>query len=620
MELEIYEYLIGNYTDGLDCDTHISFNNKKPLKKLTSKINKTTNSIYLFQGDKVNNKDSNNNVVCSNDPIGNIQIGGWDYDKYLDHYNSISPKRTVDAVYERIRNIYDFNGNGNTKFINILKDARNVNQKIFNYLKDNNYEEKGFIYKLEVKPSQKVIIFGDFHGSFHGFLRHIQRFIALGIITLKNNNFIINPNYIILFCGDIFDRGLSAELFIMILNLIIHNQGNIIFNRGNHETFKIFSEKDTRNNLKENVFLGELVKKMKVNKDEYNQLVTCLKNFVTSCPTAVSVEYDSNNKIWCCHGGVPILDCFDDDRIKEELSETIIKLFNNEKVCDIQSLLRNNKIVELNKPLATQIRWNDLNLNIDDSKELSLKDGGRGAGLNVSKKSLDKFLSLNGYKFLVRGHQDSVSNTVLFGETSIMKGGNNNHNHNHKGGKNNYKGGSDGSFIQSKKSKIGECIQKIIKNKYLINLSKPILSKLESKIELFKLSSPIGRIELNDKNKVILNIKDQKELIFEGNATTISNNSDCGRSLTKDSFLLLSKIGNQRIADKVFESKIDIEPDLWTTENIESLDIPIIIELLKILTNKNKSVNSMNKTGGSIKKKTGGSIKKKKSKKKKKKI
>ena len=41
----------------------------------------------------------------------------------------------------------------------------------------------------------------------------------------------------------------------------------------------------------------------------------------------------------------------------------------------------------------------------------------------------------------MRGHQDSVSNTVLFGETSIMKGGN----------KNNYKGGSNDSFIQSQK-------------------------------------------------------------------------------------------------------------------------------------------------------------------------
>ena len=330
---------------------------------------------------------------------------------------------------------------------------------------------------------------------------------------------------------------------------------------------------------------------MKVDKNEYNELVTCLKNFVTSCPTAVSVEYDQNNKIWCCHGGVPILDCFDDDRIKKDLSETNIKLFNSEKVIDIKSLLKNNKKVDLNKSLATQIRWNDLNLNIDSSKELSTSDGGRGAGLNISKKSLDKFLTLNGYKFLVRGHQDSVSNTVLFGEISTMKGGNN------------QKGGSD-SFIQSEKSRIGECIQKIIKNQHSIKT--PILSKLESKIDLFKLTSPIGRIELNEKNKVIFDIKTQKELNFEGKATTISNNSDCGRSLTRDSFLLLSKVGNQRTTDKISESKIDIEENLWTKENISTLPTQTLNELSAILAGKDKS-------GGSMKNKN---IKKKKSKKK----
>ena len=163
MDLEIYEYLIGNYTENHICDA-ISFKDKNPLKKLTSKINKTTNSIYLFQGNKIDNNNDKNHVVCSNDPIGNIQIGGWDYDKYLNHYNSISPKRTVDNVIERINRIYRFQEEeGKSKFISILKEARNVNQKIFNYLKNYNDEEKGFIYKLEVKPSQKVIIFGDFH-------------------------------------------------------------------------------------------------------------------------------------------------------------------------------------------------------------------------------------------------------------------------------------------------------------------------------------------------------------------------------------------------------------------------------------------------------------------------
>lgn len=579
MDFEVYEYLIGNYTTELECGT-TKFGKKNKLNKLTQKINKKTNSYYLFHNTVVDN--TTNNHICSNDPIGNKQFGGWDYDRYLFHYNEISPKRKVENVYDKIRKIYDINGQGKEVFIKLLKNAKIINQKLFGYSKDNEHEKKGFIYKLEVKAHQKIIIFGDFHGSFHGFLRNIQRFIALGVITLKNDQFIINPNYIILFCGDIFDRGLSAELFIIILNLIIYNEGKIIFNRGNHETFEIFAEKDKQGKLKKNVLLGELEFKMKLNKDELNRLISCLKNFVTSCPTAVSVEYDSNNKIWCSHGGVPILDCFDDQRIINELEGTNIRLFNREKVCDIKSILKNNNIIELNKPLARQIRWNDLNLNFDESKELGENDGGRGAGVNISKKSLDKFLSLNGYKFLVRGHQDSVSNTVLFSKTLNMTGGNSNQT----------KGGSYNSFVLNKNSQIGHCMQEIIKKTYSITIKKPLLSNLESKINLFKLTSPVGRIQINNNKKIIMNINQkQKEINFEGNAVTISNNSDCGRPLVRDSFLLLSKISNNRVNDTVLES----EQNLWTKENMALLSIPTLEQLLITLSGL--------KSGGSTRKK-----------------
>ena len=577
MDLEIYEYLIGNYTKDAECNSKKIYKKNK-LGKLTSKINKKTNSYYLFHNTVV---DNTNNHVCSDDPIGNKQFGGWDYDRYLFHYNEISPKRKVENVYDKIRKIYDINGQGKKLFIKLLKKAKIINQRLFGYSKDNQDEKKGFIYKLKVRPHQKIIIFGDFHGSFHGFLRNIQRFIALGVITLKNDQFIINPNYIILFCGDVFDRGLSAELFIIILKLIINNEGKIIFNRGNHETFEIFGQEDQQ------TLIYELKKKMSLTKFEFDQLATCLKNFVTSCPTAVSVEYDQNNKIWCCHGGVPILDCFDDQRITEELKGTNITLFKNEKVCDIQSILKNNNIIELNIPLATQIRWNDLNLNFDESKELG-KNIGRGKGVNISKKSIDKFLSLNGYKFLVRGHQDSLSNTVLFGKTLNMTGGNNKQK----------KGGSYDSFIQSDKSKIGDCIQEIIKKTYSITINKPLLSNLESKINLFKLTSPVGRIQIINNKKIIMNLnKKEKEVNFEGNTVTISNNSDCGRTLVRDSFLLLSKISNNRVNDTVLES----EQNLWTKENMALLTKPTLEQLLITLSGSNKS---------------GGSIKKKKSKKK----
>ena len=75
-------------------------------------------------------------------------------------------------------------------------------------------------------------MFGDFHGSFHTFFRLMLRLELSGILT----NYELKEGYKMVFCGDILDRGNYAlEIVTFILQLIINNPGNVIYNRGNHE-------------------------------------------------------------------------------------------------------------------------------------------------------------------------------------------------------------------------------------------------------------------------------------------------------------------------------------------------------------------------------------------------
>ena len=97
----------------------------------------------------------------------------------------------------------------------------------------------GFIYKQKLEIGDKVIMFGDFHGSFHTFFRLMIRLVNAGIL---DDRFRLAEGYYILFCGDILDRGQYAlEIVTFILNLIINNDGRVIYNRGNHEYNGIYT-------------------------------------------------------------------------------------------------------------------------------------------------------------------------------------------------------------------------------------------------------------------------------------------------------------------------------------------------------------------------------------------
>lgn len=194
----------------------------------------------------------------------------------------------------------------------------------FDHLKTQN--KSGYIKKIRLDVREKIIIFGDNHGSFHTFYRNLLRLHLLGIIDLEN--FTINPNYRLLFLGDIVDRGVYAlEILSILFEFMIRDREyRIIINRGNHEEIDINEIYGFKNEVKSKHSLS-LWKKI-------NDI------FVTLPSAHILINPETNTKIWCCHGFLPIDISYFKGKIIEFISNDNVNLL-------------------LDEILSYQIRWND---------------------------------------------------------------------------------------------------------------------------------------------------------------------------------------------------------------------------------------------------------------------
>jgi hypothetical protein len=263
--------------------------------------------------------------------------------------------------------------------------------------------------------------------------------------------------------------------------------------------------------------------------------IITLKQFFTSCPSAVILqngEGENKTNIWCCHGGFP----YNGYGVHNGLT-TFVK---NEK-----------KSLKLSIENAAQVRWNDLNVN---ETKLGPRSEGQGPDWAIDQDTLKAKLKDLGIDFLIRGHQDSYANTVLFvkkNNTSMID---------------QFKNGLDiQDIMRPKADKPKADKPKADKPKADEPKSdepkadKPIASKLESEIKEFENKvNPIGSIQYKTDNTQLSyqfgepkepnpiepkpiepKTNDYQEKIKNLKAITISTNTDYGRPLTRDSFVVI---------------------------------------------------------------------------------
>lgn len=317
-------------------------------------------------------------------------------------------------------------------FRRYLTEAIEFNKQYFGLTKpDGSYldgieEETGYVYKYKVPENTKVIIVGDLHGSYHTFFRTLIRLHAYNVIDLST--FSVNDGYLLVFLGDIVDRGAFGVEMLYILCGFLSFQldryrvegasfkPRIFLNRGNHEAMNYqFNPADPYRVLIEMLTKGACASSY----DSLGRLVlgecSILGDFFRSCPSAIILVgpeikddaeeayyerlLEKNLKVWCCHGGIP------------RSSDT------RERIKHLEA----GKIAILNARDAYDVRWSD----VFSSRTLSRKfsrpskalfcdsESVRGGGCSYLPFAIDEALVEMELDFIIRGHQDFPGNNVI---------------------------------------------------------------------------------------------------------------------------------------------------------------------------------------------------------------
>jgi len=344
--IDVYKFKLMNYNKS----NYLQFGN-------ISQTNNINNGLInvIDKNDDITSSSEIDSSYYSIDYIQSNRISN----KYYTLYNTYPAKNTKPYKY-------------NEKFtIELKANIMSASSKLY---KTNVSNDTGYVKKIFITNREKIIVFGDFHGSFHTFFRHILRLHIMGVLNL--NTYKINDGYRLVFLGDIIDRGgYSLEILNILFMLIINNDiDKIIINRGNHEE----TIASTKYGFREEV----------LRKTSNEKIYSDILLFFSYCSSAiVLVNRDTGKKYWLCHGLIY------DDRM-------LYDFINNDETT-----------FSLDKNGAFKIRWTDTpRININTGM-LNKQENGYDSRHSIGTDVMNKYLTQ--LDFIIRGHEDSTSNAWL---------------------------------------------------------------------------------------------------------------------------------------------------------------------------------------------------------------
>jgi len=379
-------------TDLRSCDVLDSISDYIYMSRLPDEIKNELNKTYL-EKDPTNSKYENT------------------YKLPIENNYTFDSKSTVHMD----SNLYaGENSDMGKHILNMIYDAINQMHECVDRIQTSKY----FIYNKKINKKTKVILIGDIHGGYHTFYRLLMRFIEYGYIipgTLSDDfkfisgekqhngrynpdveytDFKVSDDHVIILCGDVLDRGgFSFEILYLISNLILNsnskNDVRFIYNRGNHETKNQYTDKSSG-------AYYEIINKLGTTEDDILEL---LDEFYSYCPVATILHYCSQ-RIFVCHGGIPI--------------DLINGNCNDAKPAEINM---DTEFVGVFDDIGHQIMWNDFTMG-DKCIWSEIRDRKDHKNTNkiceIGTEALDKFMEHHQIDMIIRGHQDSYANTVLF--------------------------------------------------------------------------------------------------------------------------------------------------------------------------------------------------------------
>lgn len=345
-----------------------------------------------------------------------------------------------------------------------------------------NEDNTTFIRWITPDSNSKYIVFGDYHGSFATFVRHLLRFKKLGIIDKKGK---IKDNYKIIFLGDVIDRGIySYEILIIIYILLLLNPNKIILNRGNHEDVNtngifidtIYDNSHIPHKSYSANFINEMYHKFN-DLDMMLEIYTEINNIMRLQSSGIICQdpQQHNKLIFMCHGCLP----HDIENMNDLDSE-------------FKKNLQKKKSFIVDQKTGLSIRWNDFhgkNNTIPSSRTISSNKYLRTIGKNVLNDAHN-----SGIVMVIRGHEDINHNTKIMED-------------------------DNGTWIS-------------IKHNKTTHISK----KMGCYNENDKFGNMTHVLKITAKNKLIINDTETNYLPI----ITISTNTDIGKNLRSDSYVIIS--------------------------------------------------------------------------------
>jgi hypothetical protein len=477
--LELFQYEIKNHPEESYLEQPVEY------LSLSDSENEDNCSVYSFSDEENEEIKISSCDIIKNGPEIILDDNISYFYQYLQNLYKIAKlknkkvlddKETMTKILIPYESILELIKEYERIFDHLIKFKKTEEEKvIIKEFNSNNYINH--IKKINTNNNEKFICIGDIHGSIHTFIRLLFRFHKYGIIDIKTMK--INEPYNIVFLGDVIDRGSwGLEIVCTLLILLINNSQRMHWNTGNHEDKKL------------NTLYGfylELSKKYRHFKSDSDIeiLHDSLNKFFGYLSCAIIIHnVDLNKKYWLAHGGIP-------QKLNTNILEEPDIPFNKSfysfdpilKTWKLSSENENSGYYLVDDETAHSVKWGDFPYQSSCKRITNLKC--------LTFEYFTNFMKKYGINGIIRGHQDSISNSLVF-----------------------KKNNSNILFNQlDRKEKLNNIYwndrnDTIKKNRYF---------------------GPIARLHIDTLN--------QTDLIHP--VVTISTNTDMGRRLTADSFGLL---------------------------------------------------------------------------------
>jgi hypothetical protein len=400
--LELYQYEIKNHPE----ESYLS----QPVEylSLSDSENEDNCSVYSFSDEENEETKISSCDIITNGPEIILDDNISYFYQYLQNLYKIAKlknkqilddKETMSKILIPYESILELIKEYERIFVHLIKFKKTEEEKVtIKEFNSNNYVNH--IKKINTNNNEKFICIGDIHGSIHTFIRLLFRFHKYGIIDIKTMK--INEPYNIVLLGDVIDRGSwGLEVVCILLILLVNNPQRMHWNTGNHEDKKL------------NVIYGfylELSKKYRHFKldSEIEILHESLNKFFGYLSCAIIIHnIDINKKYWLAHGGLP------QKLNTNNLEEPDIPF--NKSFYSFDPILKTWKLSSENETsgyylvddeTAHSVKWGDFPYQVSCKRMTNLKC--------LTFEYFTNFMKKYGINGIIRGHQDSISNSLVF--------------------------------------------------------------------------------------------------------------------------------------------------------------------------------------------------------------